>query len=105
MEILLILQEMAAEKVRTLFETGFFETLQLAQTGQLYGAGNGDEHMGWFNLDLHLELRSLKQEGHLSDSVCVCRIEPEMAFYDLKMNMDSSWRYDSIHCSNGYFKA
>jgi asparaginyl-tRNA synthetase len=76
----------AAEGSTTLFETDFFnEKAYLAQTGQLYGEALAMAHGLIYTFGPTFRAEKSKTRRHLSE---FWMIEPEMAFYDLKMNMD-----------------
>lgn len=76
----------AAEGSTTLFETDFFEDkAYLAQTGQLYGEAMAMAHGLIYTFGPTFRAEKSKTRRHLSE---FWMIEPEMAFYDLKMNMD-----------------
>lgn len=76
----------AAEGSTTLFETEFFEEpAYLAQTGQLYGEAMAMAHGLIYTFGPTFRAEKSKTRRHLSE---FWMIEPEMAFYDLKMNMD-----------------
>lgn len=76
----------AAEGSTTLFETDFFEEkAYLAQTGQLYGEAMAMAHGLIYTFGPTFRAEKSKTRRHLSE---FWMIEPEMAFYDLDMNMD-----------------
>ena len=76
----------AAEGSTTLFETEFFEEpAYLAQTGQLYGEAMAMAHGLIYTFGPTFRAEKSKTRRHLSE---FWMIEPEMAFYDLEMNMD-----------------
>ena len=76
----------AAEGSTTLFETDFFnEKAYLAQTGQLYGEALAMAHGLIYTFGPTFRAEKSKTRRHLSE---FWMIEPEMAFYDLEMNMD-----------------
>lgn len=76
----------AAEGSTTLFETEFFnEKAYLAQTGQLYGEALAMAHGLIYTFGPTFRAEKSKTRRHLSE---FWMIEPEMAFYDLEMNMD-----------------
>ncbi len=76
----------AAEGSTTLFETDFFdEKAYLAQTGQLYGEALAMAHGLIYTFGPTFRAEKSKTRRHLSE---FWMIEPEMAFYDLDMNMD-----------------
>ena len=76
----------AAEGSTTLFETDFFdEKAYLAQTGQLYGEAMAMAHGLIYTFGPTFRAEKSKTRRHLSE---FWMIEPEMAYYDLDMNMD-----------------
>ena len=76
----------AAEGSTTLFETDFFnEKAYLAQTCQLYGEALAMAHGLIYTFGPTFRAEKSKTRRHLSE---FWMIEPEMAFYDLEMNMD-----------------
>ena len=76
----------AAEGSTTLFETEFFDQpAYLAQTGQLYGEAMAMAHGLIYTFGPTFRAEKSKTRRHLSE---FWMIEPEMAFYDLEMNMD-----------------
>ncbi len=76
----------AAEGSTTLFETEFFEEpAYLAQTGQLYGEAMAMAHGLIYTFGPTFRAEKSKTRRHLSE---FWMIEPEMAYYDLAMNMD-----------------
>ena len=76
----------AAEGSTTLFETDFFdEKAYLAQTGQLYGEALAMAHGLIYTFGPTFRAEKSKTRRHLSE---FWMIEPEMAFYNLEMNMD-----------------
>lgn len=76
----------AAEGSTTLFETDYFdEKAYLAQTGQLYGEALAMAHGLIYTFGPTFRAEKSKTRRHLTE---FWMIEPEMAFYDLKMNMD-----------------
>lgn len=76
----------AAEGSTTLFETDFFEEkAYLAQTGQLYGEAMAMAHGLIYTFGPTFRAEKSKTRRHLSE---FWMIEPEMAFYDLDMDMD-----------------
>lgn len=76
----------AAEGSTTLFETNFFDQpAYLAQTGQLYGEAMAMAHGLIYTFGPTFRAEKSKTRRHLSE---FWMIEPEMAFYDLEMNMD-----------------
>lgn len=75
-----------AEGSSTLFETDFFDQkAYLAQTGQLYGEALCMAHSKIYTFGPTFRAEKSKTRRHLSE---FWMIEPEMAFYDLKMNME-----------------
>jgi asparaginyl-tRNA synthetase len=75
-----------AEGSSTLFETDFFDQkAYLAQTGQLYGEALAMAHNKIYTFGPTFRAEKSKTRRHLSE---FWMIEPEMAFYDLPMNMD-----------------
>ncbi len=76
----------AAEGSTTLFETDFYgEQAYLAQTGQLYGEAMAMALGRIYTFGPTFRAEKSKTRRHLSE---FWMIEPEMAFYDAKMNMD-----------------
>lgn len=76
----------AAEGSTTLFETDYFEEkAYLAQTGQLYGEAMAMAHGLIYTFGPTFRAEKSKTRRHLTE---FWMIEPEMAFYDLDMNMD-----------------
>merc|ERR1711879_844732 len=76
----------AAEGSTTLFETEFFEEpAYLAQTGQLYGEAMAMAHGLIYTFGPTFRAEKSKTRRHLSE---FWMIEPEMAFYDLEMDMN-----------------
>ncbi len=76
----------AAEGSTTLFETDYFdEKAYLAQTGQLYGEAMAMAHGLIYTFGPTFRAEKSKTRRHLSE---FWMMEPEMAFYDLEMNMD-----------------
>ena len=76
----------AAEGSTTLFETDYFdEKAYLAQTGQLYGEAMAMAHGLIYTFGPTFRAEKSKTRRHLTE---FWMIEPEMAFYDLQMNMD-----------------
>lgn len=76
----------AAEGSTTLFETDYFdEKAYLAQTGQLYGEAMAMAHGLIYTFGPTFRAEKSKTRRHLTE---FWMIEPEMAFYDLDMNMD-----------------
>ncbi len=76
----------AAEGSTTLFETDYFEEkAYLAQTGQLYGEAMAMAHGLIYTFGPTFRAEKSKTRRHLTE---FWMIEPEMAYYDLEMNMD-----------------
>lgn len=76
----------AAEGSTTLFETDYFdEKAYLAQTGQLYGEALAMAHGLIYTFGPTFRAEKSKTRRHLTE---FWMMEPEMAFYDLDMNMD-----------------
>ncbi|MEX2601967.1 MAG: asparagine--tRNA ligase [Balneolaceae bacterium] len=76
----------AAEGTSTLFETDFFdENAYLTQSGQLYAEAMAMAHGKVYTFGPAFRAEKSKTRRHLSE---FWMIEPEMAFYDLEMNMD-----------------
>lgn len=76
----------AAEGSTTLFETDYFdEKAYLAQTGQLYGEALAMAHGLIYTFGPTFRAEKSKTRRHLTE---FWMMEPEMAFYDLEMNMD-----------------
>ncbi|MBO6586298.1 MAG: asparagine--tRNA ligase [Gracilimonas sp.] len=76
----------AAEGSTTLFETDYFEDkAYLAQTGQLYGEAMAMAHGLIYTFGPTFRAEKSKTRRHLTE---FWMIEPEMAYYDLDMNMD-----------------
>jgi len=76
----------AAEGSTTLFETDYFEEkAYLAQTGQLYGEAMAMAHGLIYTFGPTFRAEKSKTRRHLTE---FWMIEPEMAYYDLDMNMD-----------------
>lgn len=76
----------AAEGSTTLFETDYFEEkAYLAQTGQLYGEALAMAHGLIYTFGPTFRAEKSKTRRHLTE---FWMMEPEMAFYDLDMNMD-----------------
>ncbi len=76
----------AAEGSTTLFETDYFdEKAYLAQTGQLYGEAMAMAHGLIYTFGPTFRAEKSKTRRHLTE---FWMIEPEMAFYDLEMNMN-----------------
>jgi asparaginyl-tRNA synthetase len=76
----------AAEGTTTLFETNYFEDkAYLSQSGQLYGEAMALAHGKIYTFGPTFRAEKSKTRRHLTE---FWMIEPEMAFYDLDMNMD-----------------
>jgi len=76
----------AAEGSTTLFETEYYgQPAYLAQTGQLYGEAGAMAQGKIYTFGPTFRAEKSKTRRHLSE---FWMIEPEMAFYDLDMNMD-----------------
>jgi asparaginyl-tRNA synthetase len=76
----------AAEGTTTLFETEYFdEKAYLSQSGQLYGEAMALAHGKIYTFGPTFRAEKSKTRRHLTE---FWMIEPEMAFYDLEMNMD-----------------
>ncbi|MDZ7773837.1 MAG: amino acid--tRNA ligase-related protein [Balneolaceae bacterium] len=76
----------AAEGTTTLFETEYFEEkAYLTQSGQLYGEAMAMAHGLIYTFGPTFRAEKSKTRRHLTE---FWMIEPEMAFYDLDMNMD-----------------
>lgn len=76
----------AAEGTTTLFETEYFEDqAYLTQSGQLYGEAMAMAHGLIYTFGPTFRAEKSKTRRHLTE---FWMIEPEMAFYDLDMNMD-----------------
>jgi len=76
----------AAEGTTTLFETDYFdEKAYLTQSGQLYGEAMAMAHGLIYTFGPTFRAEKSKTRRHLTE---FWMIEPEMAFYDLDMNMD-----------------
>lgn len=95
----------ACEGTSTLFETDFYgEPAYLSQSGQLYGEAMAMAMGKIYTFGPTFRAEKSKTRRHLSE---FWMIEPEMAFYDLDMNMDlieSFLRYVVLdvlqHCEN-----
>lgn len=75
----------AAEGTTTLFETDYFdEKAYLTQSGQLYGEAMAMAHGKIYTFGPTFRAEKSKTRRHLTE---FWMIEPEMAFYDLDMNM------------------
>ncbi len=78
----------AAEGTTTLFETDYFEEkAYLTQSGQLYGEAMAMAHGKIYTFGPTFRAEKSKTRRHLTE---FWMVEPEMAFYDLEMNMDLS---------------
>lgn len=76
----------AVEGTTTLFETDFFgKPAYLSQSGQLYGEALAMAHGKIYTFGPTFRAEKSKTRRHLSE---FWMIEPEMAFYDLEMNMN-----------------
>lgn len=76
----------AAEGTTTLFETDYFdEKAYLTQSGQLYGEAMAMAQGLIYTFGPTFRAEKSKTRRHLTE---FWMIEPEMAFYDLEMNMD-----------------
>ncbi len=76
----------ACEGTTTLFETDFFgETAYLSQSGQLYGEAMAFALGKIYTFGPTFRAEKSKTRRHLAE---FWMIEPEMAFYDLDMNID-----------------
>ncbi|MDZ7693411.1 MAG: asparagine--tRNA ligase [Balneolaceae bacterium] len=76
----------AAEGTTTLFETEYFdEKAYLTQSGQLYGEAMAMAHSLIYTFGPTFRAEKSKTRRHLTE---FWMIEPEMAYYDLEMNMD-----------------
>ncbi|MFU8861550.1 MAG: asparagine--tRNA ligase [Cyclonatronaceae bacterium] len=76
----------AAEGTTTLFETNYFdEKAYLTQSGQLYGEAMAMAHGKIYTFGPTFRAEKSKTRRHLTE---FWMIEPEMAFYDLEMNMN-----------------
>ncbi|MCB0798781.1 MAG: hypothetical protein KDB85_14290, partial [Chitinophagales bacterium] len=76
----------AVEGTTTLFETDFFgQPAYLSQSGQLYGEALAMAHGKIYTFGPTFRAEKSKTRRHLSE---FWMIEPEMAFYDLDMDMD-----------------
>ena len=76
----------AVEGTSTLFETDFFgDSAYLSQSGQLYGEALAMALGKIYTFGPTFRAEKSKTRRHLSE---FWMIEPEMAFYDLEMNMD-----------------
>lgn len=76
----------AVEGTSTLFETDYFDQkAYLTQSGQLYGEAMAMAHGKIYTFGPTFRAEKSKTRRHLTE---FWMIEPEMAFYDLGMNMD-----------------
>ncbi|MDG5766622.1 asparagine--tRNA ligase [Balneolales bacterium ANBcel1] len=76
----------AAEGTTNLFETDYFDRkAYLTQSGQLYGEAMAMAHGKIYTFGPTFRAEKSKTRRHLTE---FWMIEPEMAFYDLPMNMD-----------------
>lgn len=76
----------AVEGTSTLFETNYFEEkAYLTQSGQLYGEAMALAHGKIYTFGPTFRAEKSKTRRHLTE---FWMIEPEMAYYDLGMNMD-----------------
>ena len=76
----------AAEGTTTLFETEYFEEkAYLTQSGQLYGEAMAMAHGKIYTFGPTFRAEKSKTRRHLTE---FWMVEPEMAFYDLDMNME-----------------
>lgn len=76
----------AAEGTTNLFETGYFDKkAYLTQSGQLYGEAMAMAHGKIYTFGPTFRAEKSKTRRHLTE---FWMIEPEMAWYDLSMNMD-----------------
>ncbi|MDZ7715038.1 MAG: asparagine--tRNA ligase [Balneolaceae bacterium] len=76
----------AAEGTTNLFETNYFdEEAYLTQSGQLYGEAMAMAHGLIYTFGPTFRAEKSKTRRHLTE---FWMIEPEMAFYDLEMDMD-----------------
>lgn len=76
----------AVEGTSTLFETDYFDQkAYLTQSGQLYGEAMAMAHGKIYTFGPTFRAEKSKTRRHLTE---FWMIEPEMAFYDLRMNMD-----------------
>ena len=80
-----ILSENATEGTTTLFNVPYFgQTVYLAQSGQLYAEALAMAHGLVYTLGPTFRAEKSKTRRHLTE---FWMLEPEMAFYDLPMNM------------------
>jgi asparaginyl-tRNA synthetase len=76
----------SVEGTSTLFETNYFDQkAYLTQSGQLYGEAMALAHGKIYTFGPTFRAEKSKTRRHLTE---FWMIEPEMAFYDLDMNMD-----------------
>jgi asparaginyl-tRNA synthetase len=76
----------SVEGTSTLFETNYFDQkAYLTQSGQLYGEAMALAHGKIYTFGPTFRAEKSKTRRHLTE---FWMIEPEMAFYDLEMNMD-----------------
>lgn len=76
----------AAEGTTTLFETEYFdEKAYLTQSGQLYAEAMAMAHGKVYTFGPTFRAEKSKTRRHLTE---FWMVEPEMAFYDLEMNME-----------------
>src|SRR5699024_10754061 len=76
----------AAEGTTNLFETAYFEDqAYLTQSGQLYGEAMAMAHGLIYTFGPTFSAKKSKTRRHLTE---FWMIEPEMAYYDLNMDMD-----------------
>lgn len=81
----------AVEGTSTLFETDFYgEPAYLSQSGQLYGEALAMAFSKIYTFGPTFRAEKSKTRRHLSE---FWMIEPEMAFHDLAMNMDTIERF------------
>ena len=81
-----IFQKAATEGTATLFETEYFgEKAFLTQSGQLYGEAGAAAFGKIYCFGPTFRAEKSKTRRHLTE---FWMVEPEMAFYDLDMNMD-----------------
>lgn len=74
------------EGTSTLFQTDFYGTpAYLSQSGQLYGEAMAMAHSKIYTFGPTFRAEKSKTRRHVSE---FWMIEPEMAFYNLEMNMD-----------------
>lgn len=81
-----IFQQAATEGTATLFETDYFgEKAYLTQSGQLYGEAGAAAFGKIYCFGPTFRAEKSKTRRHLTE---FWMVEPEMAYYDLDMNMD-----------------